>query len=131
MRVYVTKHGRVTSDLHFANALPADAQQLAARWRARCGVPDDPAAAAQSTGAPRVIDGVALVRNAGRLLRDSPRGAVLHADAAARVLQCGDLLPGLDQRPTSGVVVVGGSGRGGDADVAQPARVHHALRRAD
>src|SRR5205085_3794761 len=125
MRVYVTKHrdphgapraahpaprtpGPV--DLHFANAVPADAQQLAARGRAGRGISHYPAAAAQSPGAARVVHGVALVCDARRVLRHPSGGPLLCADAAARVLRRRDVFAGLDQRAAAGVVVVSSGG---------------------
>src|SRR5262249_38498468 len=97
----------ILRSIHFADALPAAADELAARGCARRRVSDDPRAAAQPAGAARLGVGVAVVSDARALLRRAPRAAVLRDDAAARVLQRRDFLAGLDQRAAARVAVGG------------------------
>src|SRR4051794_39820033 len=87
------------------HAVPAHADQRAARRRARRRIPHDPSAAAQPADPADVRDGVALVRDAGRAVRAAPRAVVLHGHAAARVRQPGRVLAGLDQRAAARVAL--------------------------
>src|SRR5260370_42383219 len=80
------------------DALPAAADELAHRRRARRGVSDDPRPAAQSAGAARIVDGLALVRHARRVLRNPSPAAVLRDGAAARVRERPRVFAGLDRR---------------------------------
>src|SRR3954467_7981744 len=88
------------------DALPADADECAARGRARRGVSDDPGAAAQSAGPASLAQRVALVSHAGGVLRRASRADLLRADAAAGIGQLRRVLAGLDQRAAARVAVV-------------------------
>ena len=68
-----------------SDAVPADADQLAARRRAWCGVPHHHRAAAQPEHPAALGDDVAALRGAGALLRRPPRGGVLPVDGRTRV----------------------------------------------
>src|SRR5829696_9004428 len=105
------------------DALPADADERPARGRARRGVSDNPAAAAQSAGPARIADRVAVVSHVRGFLRRPPGAAVLRADAAARIRGRRRVLSGVDQRAPARVAVGAGGGGGVDLDVAEPARL--------
>ena len=112
-----------------SDAVPPDADQLAARWRAWRGVPHHHRPPAQSERAARVGDDVALVCHARAVLRGSPGSAFLSADGWWRVHRRVRPLARVGERSRARVARGSVGGGCGCIDVAERQRILAGARR--